>query len=248
MQMSFICVIIETNHTKALSSEERRQLYNLKSNINIIKKYILRQTINKLFTKQPEVNMKKSRSKLVPILVTVIVILVLIVIFGVSQYNSLVGISENVENERANIDTMLQRRVDLIPNLVETVKGYAAHEKEVIESVSEARSKLAGAGSMEEKAAADTELSGALSRLLMVVENYPDLKANTQFQTLSDELAGTENRIAVARKDYNDAVKIYNQKIRRFPSNLFAGMFGFDQAEYFTAQEGAEQAPNVSFD
>lgn len=190
--------------------------------------------------------MKKSGSKMIIIVVAVLVIL--IVGFGITQYNSLIGVSETVDNQRANIDTMLQRRVDLIPNLVETVKGYASHEEEVITSVSDARSKLAGAGTMEEKATADNELSGALSRLLMVVENYPDLKANEQFQSLSDELAGTENRIAVARKDYNDAVNAYNQRIRRFPANLFAGVFGFDKAEYFTAAEGAEQAPDVSFD
>lgn len=180
--------------------------------------------------------------------IIIVVVLAVMAILGITQYNSLVGTNETVESKSADIDTMLQRRVDLIPNLVNTVKGYAAHEKEVIESVSSARTKLAGAGSMEEKAAADGELSSALSRLLMVVENYPDLKANEQFQALSDELAGTENRIAVARKDYNDAVKSYNQKIRRFPTNLFAGVFGFDKAEYFKAAAGAEQAPNVSFE
>lgn len=190
--------------------------------------------------------MKRSGSK---IAIWVIVgIIVILVVVGISQYNSLVGINENVENQRANIDTMLQRRVDLIPNLVNTVKGYAEHEKEVIEDVSNARAKLAGAASMEEKADADNQLSGALSRLLMVVENYPDLKANQQFIALSDELAGTENRIAVARKDYNDAVKNYNQKIRRFPSNIFANLLGFDKAEYFQAAEGAQQVPEVNFE
>lgn len=190
--------------------------------------------------------MKRSGSK---IAIWVIVgIIVILVVVGISQYNSLVGINENMENQRANIDTMLQRRVDLIPNLVNTVKGYAEHEKEVIEDVSNARAKLAGAASMEEKADADNQLSGALSRLLMVVENYPDLKANQQFIALSDELAGTENRIAVARKDYNDAVKNYNQKIRRFPSNIFANLLGFEKAEYFQAAEGAQQVPEVNFE
>ena len=190
--------------------------------------------------------MKRSGSK---IAIWVIVgIIVILVVVGISQYNSLVGINENVENQRANIDTMLQRRVDLIPNLVNTVKGYAEHEKEVIEDVRNAREKLAGAASMEEKADADNQLSGALSRLLMVVENYPDLKANQQFIALSDELAGTENRIAVARKDYNDAVKNYNQKIRRFPSNIFANLLGFEKAEYSQAAEGAQQVPEVNFE
>lgn len=191
--------------------------------------------------------MKRTGSKAPVIVIAVIIIVVILGVISVTQYNSLVGSSETVENQSANIDTMLQRRVDLIPNLVETVKGYASHEKDVIESVSNARSKLAGAKGMEEKANADTELSGALNRLLMVVENYPDLKANEQFQSLSDELAGTENRIAVARKDYNDAVKTYNQKIRRFPTTLFAGIFGFDKAEYFTAEKGADKAPDVNF-
>lgn len=190
--------------------------------------------------------MKRSGSKIA--VWVIIAIVVILVVVGISQYNSLVGINENVENQRANIDTMLQRRVDLIPNLVNTVKGYAEHEKEVIENVSNARAKLAGATSMEEKANADNQLSGALSRLLMVVENYPDLKANQQFISLSDELAGTENRIAVARKDYNDSVKLYNQKIRRFPSNIFANLLGFEKAEYFQAAEGAQQVPEVNFE
>lgn len=190
--------------------------------------------------------MKRSGSRIA--VWVILAILVILVVVGVSQYNSLVGINENVENQRANIDTMLQRRVDLIPNLVNTVKGYAEHEKEVIENVSNARAKLAGATGMEEKADADNQLSGALSRLLMVVENYPDLKANQQFIALSDELAGTENRIAVARKDYNDSVKVYNQKIRRFPSNIFANLLGFEKAEYFQAAEGAQQVPEVNFE
>lgn len=190
--------------------------------------------------------MKRSGSKIA--VWVIIAIIIILVVVGGSQYNSLVGINENVENQRANIDTMLQRRVDLIPNLVNTVKGYAEHEKEVIENVSNARAKLAGATSMEEKADADNQLSGALSRLLMVVENYPDLKANQQFTALSDELAGTENRIAVARKDYNDSVKVYNQKIRRFPSNIFANLLGFEKAEYFQAAEGAQQVPEVNFE
>lgn len=190
--------------------------------------------------------MKKSGSK--TILIGIVVVVVIGIIMGVSQYNSLVGTSENVSNKSAAIDTVLQRRVDLIPNLVNTVKGYASHEKEVMQAVSDARSKLAGAGSMQEKADADAELTGSLSRLLAITENYPDLKADTQFTALQDELAGTENRIAVARKDYNDAVKDYNQKIRRFPTNIFAGMFGFDKAEYFKAAAGAETVPDVSFE
>ena len=145
------------------------------------------------------------------------IIVGVIVIGGlcVSQYNSMVGIREDVENQQANIDTMLQRRVDLIPNLVNTVKGYAKQEEEVITAVSDARAKLSGAQGMEEKATADGELSSALSRLLVVVENYPDLKSSEQFQSLSDELAGTENRIADLRRQNTSrlpkALKVYRK-------------------------------------
>ena len=165
-----------------------------------------------------------------------------------SGYNSLVTMRENVTGQQANIQTQLQRRNDLIPNLVNTVKGYAAHEKEVFDAVSDARARLAGAGGdMQELADADAAMQSALSRLLMVVENYPDLKANTQYTALMDELAGTENRIAVARKDYNDVVQSYNRKLRTFPTVLYAGMLGFSQADYFEAAEGAETPPTVDF-
>lgn len=181
--------------------------------------------------------------------ITLIVIaLVLLIVFGAfSTYNSLVKAKENVNGKWADIETQLQRRADLIPNLVNTVKGYASHETEVMTAVSDARAKLAGANSVEEKANANNELSGALSRLLVVVENYPDLKADAQYTALMDELAGTENRIQVARKDYNESVKSYNQKTKTFPSVIFANMFGFKEAQYFQAQEGSETAPTVNF-
>ena len=180
-------------------------------------------------------------------IIVVIVILLLIVIGGVSSYNGLVGLSEEVDNKFATIDTMLQRRADLIPNLVNTVKGYTNQEQSVIDSVTEARAKLNNANSVADKANADQELTSALNNLLVIVENYPDLKSSENFINLQDELAGTENRIATARKDYNDAVKEYNAKIKRFPTNIISGMFGFEEQEYFQATEGSEEVPTVDF-
>ena len=187
--------------------------------------------------------MKKSTI----VIIVVVVILVAIIAGLVSNYNGVVSLSEEVDNKFATIDTMLQRRADLIPNLVNTVKGYTNQEQAVIDSVTDARAKLAGANSVGEKANADKELSTALSNLLVVVENYPDLKSSQNFINLSDELAGTENRIATARKDYNDAVKEYNSKIKRFPTNIISGMFGFEEKEYFQATEGSEEVPTVDF-
>jgi len=174
-------------------------------------------------------------------------IALILILFSVSRYNSLVNRSEEVDGAWAQVENVLQRRADLIPNLVETVKGFAAHEKEVIGQVADARAKLAGARGPQEKGAADAQLTSALSRLLVVVENYPNLKANENFIRLQDELAGTENRIAVERKRYNDAVREFNATIKRFPSNIFAGMFGFDSKEYFQAAEGAQKVPQVKF-
>lgn len=187
--------------------------------------------------------MKKSTI----VIIVVVVILVAIIAGLVSNYNGVVSLSEEVDNKFATIDTMLQRRADLIPNLVNTVKGYTNQEQAVIDSVTDARAKLAGANSVVEKANADQELSTALSNLLVVVENYPDLKSSQNFINLSDELAGTENRIATARKDYNDAVKEYNTKIKRFPTNIVSGMFGYGEKEYFQASEGSEEVPTVDF-
>lgn len=181
-------------------------------------------------------------------IVTVVILLAILVVPVVSSYNGFVTADENVEKSYAQIENQLQRRLDLIPNLVNTVKGYATHEKEVIESVSDARAKLAGAGSPADKANADEELSNALSRLLVISENYPDLKANENFQQLMDELAGTENRIAVARQDYNDQVSSFNKKAKQFPGNITAKMFNFDQKEYFKADETAKDAPPVDFE
>ncbi|MDR0978548.1 MAG: LemA family protein [Lachnospiraceae bacterium] len=187
--------------------------------------------------------MKKS---LIMVIGAVILIGIIISTFA-GTYNSLVTKEEAANNKLADIDTMLQRRLDLIPNLVNTVKGFAAHETEIIDSVTEARTKLAGASTLEDKANANGELTTALNKLLVVVENYPQIQSSANFIQLSDELAGTENRIAVARKDYNDAVKDFNASIKKFPSNLMANMFGFESKEYFEASEGANSVPNVEF-
>lgn len=181
------------------------------------------------------------------IIVGVIVALLVVMAGGyISVKNDLVLQRENTSAKFAQIDNQLQRRADLIPNLVSTVKGYAVHEQQVIQSVSDARAKLAGAQTVGQKAQADQELNGALSRLLVVVENYPNLKADASFRQLMDELAGTENRIAVARKDYNDSVQQYNTRISTFPGSLVAGA-QFLPKEYFRAAEGAQTVPQVKF-
>lgn len=173
---------------------------------------------------------------------------VLLLALGIgSSYNGLVGLREDVENGSSNVSVMLERRADLIPNLVKTVKGYAAHEEKVITAVTDARKELMGAKTIDEKAKANDELSSALNRLMVVVENYPDLKANENFVALQDELAGTENRIATARKDYNDAVKKYNTKIKKFPTNLLASMFGFEKEDYFEVSDAKTEVPDVEF-
>ena len=166
---------------------------------------------------------------------------------SIGTYNDLVRLDENVKNSWAQVENQLQRRFDLIPNLVNTVKGYAKHEKEVFVQVTEARSQIAKAGTVTQKIAANNALSSALSRLLVVVERYPELKANENFLRLQDELAGTENRLAVERKRYNDAVKIYNIKIRSFPTNIMARMFGFSKAAFFKPPKSAEAVPKVKF-
>lgn len=187
--------------------------------------------------------MKKSKT----LIIVGVVIVALVGIF-IGKYNSMVGLSEDVDAKFSNIDTQLQRRVDLIPNLVNAVKGYMAHEQEAIDKVTDARAKLANASNVAEKAEADNELTSALNNFLAIAENYPDLKASENFTNLTDELAGTENRIAVARKDYNDAVKDFNTSIKRFPNNIFAGMFCFAEKDYFKAAEGASEVPTVQFD
>jgi LemA protein len=162
-------------------------------------------------------------------------------------YNSLVTMDESVKGAWAQVENQLQRRYDLIPNYVETVKGYAKHEKEVFVEVANARSKVAGATTVSDKIQANQQLSSALGRLLLVVERYPELKANTNFIRLQDELAGTENRIAVERRRFNEIVKAYNIKVRSFPTNILAGMFGFEKATFFEVPKEQQQAPKVKF-
>ena len=183
------------------------------------------------------------------IVVGIIFLIVLVpFLYLKGTYNSLVTLDEGVKAAWAQVENQLQRRYDLIPNYVETVKGYAAHEKEVFVKVTEARSRVAGANTIDNKIQANNELSSALSRLLVVVERYPELKANTNFIRLQDELAGTENRIAVERRRYNETVKVYNIKIRRFPTNMIAGMFGFEKATFFEVPKERQEAPKVKFE
>ena len=162
-------------------------------------------------------------------------------------YNTLVSQGEACDAAWSEVDNQLQRRNDLVPNLVETVKGYAKQEQDVLVKVTEARSRVAGAGTPADKIQASNELSGALSRLLVVAERYPDLKSNQNFLRLQDELAGTENRISVERRRYNETVQAYNVAIRSFPANLLAGMYGFEKAAFFEAPAAAKAAPQVKF-
>lgn len=189
-----------------------------------------------------------SKQKKLFIIVAIVVIVILIPYsYLKGTYNSLVTMDEAVKAAWAQVENQLQRRYDLIPNLVETVKGYAAQEKEVFLRVTEARSKVGGATTVSDKIAANNGLSAALSRLLLVVERYPDLKSNTNFLRLQDELVGTENRISVERRRYNETVKVYNIRIRRFPTNLLAGLFGFEKAAFFEVPKERQEAPKVKF-
>ena len=181
-------------------------------------------------------------------LIIIGIIVAVLVIAGIGVYNGLVNADEGVSNSWAQVETVLQRRYDLIPNLVNTVKGYATHEKGILEEITKLRSQWGEAKTIEQKAGTATQMESALARLMVVVENYPDLKANQNFLALQDELAGTENRISVERRRYNDAVRAYNITVRRFPNNIFAGMFGFQKKDaYFEAAEAAAQAPKVEF-
>lgn len=189
-------------------------------------------------------------------IIAIIAVLVIIFGWGASTYNGLVTMDENVNNQWANVETQYQRRADLIPNLVNTVKGYATHEQETLEGVMEARSKATQITvdpsnltpeALQQYQQVQGEISQALGRLIAVSENYPDLKANQNFLELQAQLEGTENRINVARKNFNDAAQQFNTAVRRFPRNIVASLTGFSQRAYFQAADGADQAPQVQF-
>lgn len=197
-------------------------------------------------------NKKDERKFPVWGIVLIVVGVVVLAIFGwgISTNNKLVSLEEGVTKDSAQIESQLQRRMDLIPNLVNTVKGYAAHETDVYTAVSEARAKLGGAisgGNMNEISSASSAMDSALGRLIAIAEAYPELKASANFIGLQDELAGTENRINQARQTYNEAVADYNKSIKVFPSNIIAGMGNFEQKSYFEAAEGAKDVPEVEF-
>lgn len=188
--------------------------------------------------------------------VIIIAVVAVIAIMCVSAYNSLVSSEESVDTAWSQVENVYQRRADLIPNLVNTVKGYAAHEKETLEGVVSARAKATQMTidptnltpeAIEKFQAAQGELGSALGKLLAITENYPDLKANENFKELQAQLEGTENRIAVERKKFNETAQVYNTSIRKFPRSIVASMFGFERKPYFKSQEGAEQAPTVQF-
>jgi len=190
-------------------------------------------------------------------LICIGIVVFLLIISTIGAYNGLVSSDEDVQQKWGNVESAYQRRADLIPNLIETVKGYAKHEKSTLTELTELRSQVgkaqtgySNADNPQELQQADASMNSALSRLLVIVENYPDLKANQNFLAFQDQLEGTENRIKYERDEYNNAVKFYRTKVRRFPTNMVAGMFGFDRNEYdtFKADEGSDKAPKVNFE
>ena len=196
-------------------------------------------------------NIKKHLGWIIPAIIVVIIIF-----WGIGGYNGMVSLDEGVQNKWADVETQYQRRADLIPTLVNTVKGYAAHESQTLENVVKARSEASSVKvdpqnitpeKLAEYQKAQSGVSSALGRLMVIVEKYPDLKANQNFLELQSQLEGTENRINTARRDFNEAAKGFNTEIRRFPKNILAGMFGFEKKAYFEAEKGAEKAPEVQF-
>ena len=181
-------------------------------------------------------------------LIIAAVILVLLILFIIGIYNALVRLRNQVDNAWSQIDVQLKRRHDLIPNLVETAKGYMQHERQTFEAITEARSKAMGAGSVSESAKAEGALGEALSKFMLVVENYPELKANQNFLSVQEELTSTENKISFSRQSYNDQVLFFNNKIQMFPSNMIANTFNFGKRDFFELESAAErEVPKVSF-
>jgi LemA protein len=177
----------------------------------------------------------------------VVAVVLLIAMPIVGGYNKMISLDQKVKVSEGNIDTQLQRRSDLIPNLVATVKGYATQEKDIFTQIAEARAKLGGAKTVTDKAQAVSELGSAVSRLLVVVENYPDLKSSANFKDLTVALEGTENRVGIARQDYNSNVSNFNSTIKKFPNSIIAGIFRFDEKAYYKASESAKEVPKVDF-
>ena len=176
-----------------------------------------------------------------------IAVLLVVILFVITTYNTLINARNRVKNSFAQVDAQLQRRFDLIPNLVETVKGFATHEKELLENVTASRSGYMSANSTEEKLAMNNQLTSTLKTLFAVAENYPELKANENFSKLQDELSDTEDKVTYSRQFYNDAVTIYNNKIQVFPNNLVAGIFGFREEALFNTDDATKAAPKVQF-
>jgi LemA protein len=191
--------------------------------------------------------MKKSLLIVAGVLAAIVVMVIVLIAWFVGVNNRLVALQENVHTAWAQVETVLQRRYDLIPNLVNTVKGYATHEKGTLEEVTRLRSQWGSAKTVDEKVKAAGQLEGTLSRLLLVAEQYPDLKANANFRDLQYELSGTENRIAVERQRYNDTARTFNTAVRQFPGSIVAGMRGFTAKTYFEAAATAKEAPKVDF-
>jgi LemA protein len=174
-------------------------------------------------------------------------IVVFLAIWAFSSYNGFVGLNEQVDSQWAQVETQYQRRFDLIPNLVESVKGLMAQEQEIFTAIANARANYAGARTVDERAAAAGQVESALGRLLVITENYPQLQSSATVQNLMTQLEGTENRVATERKRYNDLVQVYNTKVKRFPGNVMAAVLGFDERTYFESAEGSENAPKVQF-
>lgn len=209
-----------------------------------------REQFRQEFDQQQNQLQRKKRSRATWMIGSIVGVLLLLLIVGGSAcgtYNSLVAKQQKVKNEFSNVDVQLQRRADLIPNLVNTVKDYTKHEETVFGEIAQARSKLLGAQTVDEKSEANAQVSGALGRLLALQENYPNLKADQQFLRLQDDLSGTENRISVARRDYNQSVLDYNTSRQRFPTVVMANLFGFQGEPEFKADAGARTVPGVKF-